>query len=348
VNTVSQNPEANTRNISLSDIIKLFWKSKKLILTITLLCTCLSIGYLVVVQPTYQATTRILPPQASDLAEYVESLYTIDNGISEKNIPRELDSTHVYEIFYTNLKSVSIKNQFLSQYYLPHFSPKDELEAEQVAKRLEKSLSITGSATEGSSLNVSIKAKDPKLAAQWANDYTNLAVQATHTELLKNLQSEIIAKKQSTENRITTLRKLEKDLQDLKIGRLQDALAVAKAMELEAPMLGTTVITLDNSPSNENSFMRGTRSLQAEIDVLSKRKDQDVYIAGLPKLLTQQAVLQTLNSTPDFTVARIDMLAQPPYEPVKPIKPLVLLIGIIFGLFLGMFVVLIISAIRND
>lgn len=348
MNTVSQNPEANTRNISLSDLIRLFWKSKKIILAVTLLCTCLSIGYLVLVQPTYQATTRVLPPQASDLAEYVESVNTIDTGISEKDTPRPLDSAHVYGIFYTNLKSDSIKNKFLTQYYLPYFAPKDEVETEQVAKRLDKSLSITGSTAEGGGLNVSIKAKDPKLAAQWANDYTQLAVQATHAELLKNLQSEISAKKQSTENRIATLRQLEQDLQNLKIGRLQDALTVAKAMELEAPMPGTTVITLDNSPGNENSFMRGTRSLQAEIDVLSKRKDQDAYIAGLPKLLTQQALLQTLNSNPEFSVARIDMDAQPPYEPIKPIKPLVLLIGIIFGLFLGMFVVLIVSTIRND
>lgn len=328
--------------------MRLFWRSKKIILGITLLCTCLSIGYLVLVSPTYQATARILPPQESDLAEYSETLNIIDAGISEKENLRRLNPDRAYETLSTNLKSDSIKNQFLAEYYLPHFAPKDENETEQVAKRLERSLSINGAGSESGAIKVAIEAKDPKLAAKWANDYIALAITATHTELLKNLQSEINAKSQSTQNQIATLRKLEQDLQNLKIERLQDSLAVAKAMGLETPMPGTTVITLDNSPANASSFMRGTRSLQAEIDVLSNRKDQDAYIAELPKLLTQQALLQSLNSAPAFSVARIDMQASPPYEPIKPIKPLILMMGIIFGLFLGMFVALIVNAIRND
>lgn len=348
MNTVSQSHEANKQNISLSDLMRLFWGSKKIILGITLLCACLSIGYLVVVSPTYQATAKILPPQESDLAEYSETLSMIDVGISDKETARRLNPDRAYEILYSNIKSDSIKNKFLTEYYLPHFAPKDQDETEQLAKRLEKALRINGPSSESSTINVAIEAKDPKLAAQWVNDYMALAIAATHTELLKNLQGEITAKKQSTQNQVATLRKLEQDLQNLKIARLQDSLTVAKAMGLETPMPGTTVITLDNSPANEGSFMRGTRSLQAEIDVLSSRKDQDAYIAGLPKLLTQQALLETLNNTPAFSVARIDMPAHPPYEPIKPIKPLILLMGIIFGLFLGMFVALIANAIRND
>lgn len=348
MNTASQKHRADKQSISLNDLMRLFWGSKKTILGITLLCTCISIAYLMAVAPTYQATAKILPPKESDLAEYSETLSMIDSGISEKEISRRLNPERTYEILYTNLSSASIKNKFLKEHYLPHFAPQNEDETELVAKRLEKSLRISGSGSDNGTINVSIEAKDPKLAAQWVNDYINLAITATHTELLQNLQSEITAKKQSTQSQIATLRKLEQDLQNLRIGRLQDALVVAKAMGLEAPMPGTTVITLDNSPANEGSFMRGTRSLQAEIDVLSNRKDQDAYIAGLPKLLTQQALLETLNNTPAFSVARIDMPAHPPFEPIKPIKPLILLMGIIFGLFLGIFVVLIANAIRND
>ena len=332
----------------------LFWNSKTIILSITFLCACLSLGYISIVSPTYQATIKILPSQESDLAEYSEILGVIDIEILGKNTQRSLYPDRAFDILYTNITSDVIKAQFLSEYYLPNFNPKNETEKQEIIKLLDKSLKINGPTEEEKTLNLSIEAEDAKMAAQWATDYTALAIDATHSELLKNLQSEISAKKQSNQNQITTLQKLEQDLKNIKISHLQDSLKVAKAMGLENPMPGTTVLTMGkgnfsgDNLANENSYLRGTKSLAAEIEVLSSNKNQDAYISGLPKLLTQQALLQTLNKNPIFSVARIDKPATPPYEPIKPIKPLILLMGIIFGLFLGMFVVLIANAIRNE
>lgn len=353
MNTANQSHEANKQNISFNDLMKLLWKSKKIILGITFLCACLSIAYLLLVAPTYQATVKVLPPKNSDLAQYSETLGVIDLRITGKDTQRSLKPNQVYEILHTQIKSETLKNTFFTETYIPYFQPKTEEETEQLEKRLDKKLKINDHGENGS-ITVAIEEKDPKIAAQWANEYMALAIELTHDELLQNLKSEINAKKETTREQIATLRKLERGLRNLKINRLQDSLSIAKAMGLEDPMPGTTVISLGNnnplgdSVVNEGGYLRGTKSLQAEINILRSNEDQDAYIAGLSTLLTQQALLQAVNDSPAFSVARIDMPAHPPYDPIKPIKSLIVMMGIIFGLFLGVFVVLIANAIRNE
>lgn len=351
--TSSSSHEDNNQNISLTDLLALLWVEKKTIFLITLVCSCLAITYLLLTSPIYQASTKILPPKNSDLVEYSEALSRIDHGVLGKNIERKLAPDYVYETLYTQLRSDSIKNQFLQGHYLPYFKPQGQEEIEKVVKKLDKSLKIDTPTENSQVITLSFEDKDPKLAAEWANTYMHLAIASTHEELLKNLKSEVIAKKEGTTQQITALRKLEQDIQSLKIDRLQDSLTIAKAMGLEAPLPGTTVISvgeghaLRDNIATEGSYMRGTKSLQAEIEVLSTNKDQDAYISGLPLLLTQQALLQAINTNPTFSVARIDMLAQAPYEPIKPLKTLIIIMGIIFGLFLGIFTVLISNVIKN-
>ncbi|WP_189392592.1 LPS O-antigen chain length determinant protein WzzB [Alcaligenes pakistanensis] len=352
MNTSRSNREDNNQNISLTDLVELLWRAKKTIIGITLVCSCLAVVYAFSASPIYQASTKVLPPKNSDLAEYSEALGMIDIGIAGKETQRTLTSDRVYDILHTQLKSDSIKAQFLRDHYLPHFQPKDQEAAEKIVKKLDKSLKIGDPTEEDKVITLSIQDKDSKTAAQWANTYMDLAIASTHEELLKNLKSEVTAKKESTTEQIAALRKLERDIKTLKISRLQDSLAIASAMGLENPLPGTTVISLGSAPVHDNiapeaSYMRGTKSLQAEIEVLNDSKDRDAYIAGLPKLLTQQALLQAINVNPAFSVARIDMVANAPYEPIKPVKPLIIIMGIIFGLFLGTLTVLVMSVIRS-
>jgi len=97
----------------------------------------------------------------------------------------------------------------------------------------------------------------------------------------------------------------------------------------------------------------GSKAIKAEIKALESRENlakdlvrgEDHFIAGLPKLLVEIEALQALEI--DFSkinLARIDEVAVVPVKPIKPRKLLIMALALVGGVFIGLFMALIVAA----
>jgi chain length determinant protein (polysaccharide antigen chain regulator) len=153
------------------------------------------------------------------------------------------------------------------------------------------------------------------------------------------LSSAIQLRRQSTEDQIATLRQIAKEDRQNQITRLSDAVALANSIGLKDPSSTGNLITSFSGPT---LYLRGSKALQAELNLLKQRTSDDPYIPELPDLLKKQALLKNIDLNPQhLSVATIDQSALVPEEPIKPQKALILILGVILGGILSMFIILV-------
>ncbi|CRM21641.1 Wzz/FepE/Etk N-terminal domain-containing protein [Pseudomonas sp. 25 R 14] len=78
-----------------------------------------------------------------------------------------------------------------------------------------------------------------------------------------------------------------------------------------------------------------------EIEVLSRRKNEDIFLAGVQPIRAEMTRLSNLNiDMSRLKLVTIDQQALEPLSPVKPNRPLVVLIGLFLGAILAVFIAL--------
>jgi LPS O-antigen subunit length determinant protein (WzzB/FepE family) len=85
-----------------------------------------------------------------------------------------------------------------------------------------------------------------------------------------------------------------------------------------------------------------------EVEVLKAREDYTPFIPGISTLLSQASQLKAMSETsyPNLQPMRMDRLAQPPESPVAPRRTLIVALGVMLGGMIGIFVALIVNAVR--
>jgi len=79
-----------------------------------------------------------------------------------------------------------------------------------------------------------------------------------------------------------------------------------------------------------------------EIEVLSRRENEDMFLAGVQPVRAEVARLSNLNiDMSRLKLVTIDKQALEPLRPVKPKKVLVILLGLVLGGFIGVFIAVI-------
>ena len=85
-----------------------------------------------------------------------------------------------------------------------------------------------------------------------------------------------------------------------------------------------------------------------QIEVLNSRENKDLFLADLTTLREEEARLKSINlDLSKLQLVRIDQQAEPPVNPVKPKKPLIVALGVVLGGMLGVFVALIRLMLRK-
>jgi chain length determinant protein (polysaccharide antigen chain regulator) len=119
--------------------------------------------------------------------------------------------------------------------------------------------------------------------------------------------------------------------------QLQEALRIAHKLNIQTNQLTKTSVSQTNDPDEGFLYMQGVDSLQTQIEVLLSRKSDDAFAPKLRELEENLEVLDSISFNPDtLKVARIDMEAVVPEEPVRPNPPLVLLVAAMLGMIIGL------------
>ncbi|WP_179944008.1 LPS O-antigen chain length determinant protein WzzB [Pusillimonas noertemannii] len=352
-----------TDEINLNELVQALWSSKWMIIAFTLVTTCIAAAYAFFSTPIYRTTVQTLPPTASGLASYnvaSQLTGTAIRGIVSDTAPgiEPLTPTATYQTFLRYLNSNTIRQSFFDKYYLPA-QPKNETEGDKQRawKNLNDELRINlPRKPDEYEAGITLEGANPKVIAEWANAFVELAVQAAREDLLNGLAGEVKIREQSLQDQIATLRDVAKDIRLDRIIRLQNALTIAENIGLESPADNSALVAItaqglntENVNTGSLLYLRGSKALRSELEQLEQRKMDDAYIAELPDLLKKQALLKGINLNPELlSVATIDRTAIAPEDPVKPNKLFSLAFGFILGGVLSVLWVLIRLRLRAN
>ena len=332
---------------TLRNLLLSIWASRGFVCIVTQLITVAAAAYAFLAQPIYQSSTQMLPPPASSLASYnaANLLVGIDTSTTPQDEPAQeaeesqLTPDGAYETFLRHLTSNSLRMQFFESTYLPTYAvANSRSEKDALWKRMEDDIVVTRPAKDSEVASLTVEGNDPQLIAQWANQYTQLALSAAHKELIKNLSSAVQVAQQINAGQIQAVRTVAASSRASRLARLQDALHIAEDIGLESPQHSGNLITVD---SDDNDYLRGARAIRAEIAQLQARTDDDAYIDELPELMRINTLLSTIDTNPNsLQVAVIDRPARAADAPIKPNKALTLAVGLMLGGILGVFAAL--------
>lgn len=362
-------PEAVTRpdtpddEIDLRELMLTLWEARVLIGVIAVVVLALAAAYAFLWPPTYEADARLLPPTQSDIASYNMAFKLLNPALAAAgNAGREdraaitpvpeLSTKDAYAAYLRQLQSASVREQFFQKLYVPAMAKgapdAGDAEREQLWDRLNKQLTVqppnpqkpdSGDVTE-----VKFQGKDPAQLADWTNAYLQMAQQATAKQLVDNLKDSVQTHLRAITDQITSLRASAQNDREYEIARLESALQLARAINLQQPPTSGNLIT---TYTGSTLYLRGAQALQVELNQLKARTSDDPYIKPLPGLLLAENLLQKIDLDPqNFSAVTIDQPALRPFQPVKPKKALALALGLVLGLALGVMAALIRQAWR--
>lgn len=328
--------------IDLRELFVSLWAERLRILVVTLLVSMAAAAYALLSAPVYEAKSRLLPPQLSDIAGY--NLGRAEAKLSNFSV------TDVYQIFTRNLTSESLRRKFFREVYLPSL-PADERAEHQdkLWKRFNEKV-LSASAPDEKEhpdyFEVRVEHKDPELAAKWTNLYVKLAAELTSNNMQQNVLQEIDTRAQELERRIAVSRETALQQRQDRIVQLKEALSVADTVGVNAPQVTTGRTSSDGALSSyvdgSLMYMRGAKAIRAELQTLESRKSDDPFIPDLRSLQSQLSFLKGIDVKPDnVAVFTLDSSAEVPETPIKPKKALILSVGLVLGGVLGIFIALV-------
>lgn len=323
--------------IDLFELAGVLWQAKWFIGLITGVVLAAAVAYALLAPATYEAQAKTLPPTASDLAGY-NTAYQLLKPAPGTDV-RKIGTGEVYKVFLRQLQSAALRERFFNELYLPaNAEGATETERETQWRRMNEALSIKGPdpKAEGNvdEASVTLRGRNAQDVADWTNAVVRMAAAAARQQLLDDLQSTMQLDLTGVETQIDSLRTAAKSKRDYEIARVESALQLARAIGLQEPPARGNLITSYSGPT---LYLRGARTLQAELDLLKARTSDDPYIERLPALLEAKNLLARINldAAEKMSVVTVDQPAIRPWRPVKPKKRLMVALGLVLGLMLG-------------
>lgn len=324
------------------------WVLIGLILTLTL-----AVAYLYVAKPVYKTESMIKPVNSKYLVELLspqlQEIYKTDEAKIFALAKSALSSSDYRKAFY---------HQKLSELKAIEGFYSDELTEGQNYQAFAKRFSFNSSGKKDSEVfyTVSFQAGDAQLAANLLNDYVAMALTQRLSDLEQTVNGALAANVKSLTGKANSKRDQYLAQKSLRILELREALSIAKAVGQTKPVYHSLDIVMGSEPP---MYLLGSIAISAEIKALNNRAEtaknlkhgEDFFIKGLPRVLAQIDVLQSVNV--DFSnikIASIDSQAVVPLKPIKPRKLLIAALSIVAGIFVGIFMALVAAAFtrHND
>ncbi len=342
--------------IDLIDIWRLLVRRWQWIAVITLTCTALAVAYALLAPRVYRAEAFLLPPQLGDIEQL--NIYAVTSGkVSVVSVQ------DVYGQTLKNLQSLSVRRLFFDEHDLLESlrgQVGEDAGAQKVfTKAFHERLTVAqGQKDRADFVTVALEGGDPQQITSWLNTFLTMVNGYTVNVLQQDLHTKLDATKEAIENKISALRQVASDRRLDRIAELQEALYIATQLGIEQRMdtppsapsqaKGNSEFGVAVNTAQTPLYQRGIQELQAEIDMLQKRKSDDPFIGSLRNLQEELSRLNQIQINPDKIKAfRLDQRAMVPDGPIKPNRKLVVALGCVLGLMLGVFAAFMVNFIET-
>jgi len=338
-----------TDEIDLIDLVRILVRQRNIIFGMILFFSLGAVGFAFLSPKVYLAEAILLPPLAKDIEPLkISNVYatTVEQ---------------VYTEMIQNLESTAFRKQFFKENKLLDYFV--AIEGQNISEELifrekfSEVLQVHPKGKKGDFIIVKLQGNDPEQVANCLNNFISMVNTKTKHELIELVEDKVNSLKTSIQYEITGLRLLgERKLLD-RIAIFEEALWVAKELGIvHRDDAGALPESLRNEPgfgvvvntAGNPLYLRGTRELQAEIDMLKKRKNYDPFITNLRDREVKLAELDQINiDATKVNVVRIDKAAFAPQGPIKPKRMLIVALGIMVGLITGICMAFVMNFIQS-
>lgn len=362
---VNEQRVSNDDEIDLFDLIDDIWQQKVWVFFGLFFTVILAGLYVFKVTPVYQAEAKVKAATAHDLIEF--SRPQLQGGYDASKVNDDSSQEAVLPIFEMTIDSAfsSAKAALLSTGYRKDFyelkldrikalpnTYNEDLTLEQNFSSFSEQFSIKTSGTKDSEpfVQVSLKSSDANFASELLNEFVEYALSRRLQDSYDTMLASVNGRIESLNYQASIIREEYMGNKARRILELKEATAIAIAVGQSNPVYRNMDLVGSKEPP---LYMLGSKAIKAEIKALESREQiakyldrgEDHFIEGLPKLLVEIEALQALEV--DFSkisLARIDQVAVVPVQPIKPRKLLIMALALVGGLFVGLFMALIVAA----
>ncbi|MGD9756501.1 MAG: hypothetical protein AB7U71_03140 [Comamonas sp.] len=304
-------------------------------------------------KPRYEVRSFLDKPYFNELTE-------LNIGRSSATGLEQYSPDQVYAYFVRRLITDEAKQRFFRDTYLPSLDspPASEEEKQALYGRMQKIvLKVTPPPEKvrgGRSLySVDVESRTGELAAEWLQTFLAQVSEDARNALIKDIEQSIQVHVRNTERALEektyTAELLRKDRQ----AQLTEALKVAQAVGIKDPQMTTAQPPRQDAAASfldgSRLYARGSKSLQAELEVLKHRSDDTPFIDGLRQTQAQLNLLKELDpAATNFKIFHIDGEVNVPLKPRSPNKSLYLAIGLLLGLAIGFLIAMVRSGLLRE
>ncbi|MNF57918.1 Lipopolysaccharide biosynthesis protein WzzE [compost metagenome] len=331
-----QNSNSTVNSSVELDIFEIFgvvWARKWMVVGTALACGLVAGVYAFLTTPVYESRYYIFPPTVNDIAN-------LNFGRAERSELKPFTVDQVYKIFLRNLQSESQRRAFFESTYLPaEGGDATSVSSGSLYNTFSKSMTVepVGKEEDGR-WSVSLRHSNPERSVAWLTSYVNQVGESTARELAQNAKKEAVVAGRSRVLEIDTLRESSRKIREDNITKIREALFIAQSSGLENTVVfaGRGSEKLAGNMFEDNTYMRGSKALEAELKNLESRDSEDPFTPGLRNLQKDVDFYKKLESE-KFEIAafRHDGVLDLPVSPVKPKKVLIVFLGIVIGGLLG-------------
>ena len=328
----------------ISSLIKSEWK---IIAACTIIALTISIAALFILEPRYEIKAYVDKPYGNEIA-------ALNLGRSAATGLNQYSPEQVFAYFTRRLTMDRSMQRFFQETYLPQqdVPPETDVGKQALYNRLQKnviSISPPPNSPKGGLrelYSIQVTAPSGEKAKKWMEDFLAQVSDDARRALVQDIEESISLQIKNTERDLQEkLRTTELSRQDRE-AQLAEALQVAQAVGLRDPQMTSAQPPRQDSAASfidgSRLYARGTKSLQAELEVLKKRKDDAPFVEGLRAAQAQINLLkEQAPNEKQFKIFHIDGEIIQPLKPVFPKKSLIIGIGLFFGLALGFLAALI-------
>lgn len=326
--------------IDLFELIEGLWKKKLLIIAVAVVVTGFALAYVLLATPIYEAKVFVQAPSQNDIAQ-------LNYGRGGKSGLELFTIKDVSGIYLRTLQSESLRREFFRKYYIPSLSEERRTGSQDSLYSQFKSVLTLGMVSKEAPDRFFVMAQlpDPQQAAEWVTRYVEMAGDHAKSEIIKDARVEAMVKADNLEQMVRASRESARKKREDRVAKLMEALKIARSVGLDKPPI------ISYGPSSEVfadmggalTYMRGTKALEAEIENLRSRTSDDPFIENLREKQESLNFYRSLRVDPAVVqVYRQDGALESPDTPVKPNKPIIVILGAMIGLALGVFFALII------
>jgi len=317
---------------------------KHVVLIVWIVCILFALSYLMITDNVYRAKSYLLPPTQQDIQPLNLSgdiLKPKDSKDSKDYEGMLYTSDDVYRRFIQSLKSRRNRWEFYKKEHVAEALGVTEKDIPEVffEKNFHEKLVVANDKKTPSDdtvfVSITFDGENPEEATNWVNLYVRDTMDKVRFGLVKEVYAKVSSLKFSLQNEITgklfTARKRRED----RIVMLQEALKVAKIVSAD----NADSLNIDGLAFNTNDiplYLLGETALEAEISILSTRKDDAPFVKGLRDLQEKLSVLGEIKINPAYLQpALVDQVAFVPEGPVRPKKLLIVALSIILGFMIS-------------